>query len=114
VLVNNTGLRTDGAGRGRGPRLPIYDDAQASRPVCERAVTKYHRATHLIILCRRGNVETALHRLRTIMGKLKPTVNEEKTRTCKVPDGEFDFLGSTFGRMYSPTTGKARMALRPR
>src|SRR5258708_2091815 len=28
-------------------------------------------------------------------------VNEEKTRICKVPDGEFDFLGYSFGRMYS-------------
>ena len=28
-----------------------------------------------------------------IMGKLKLTVNEEKTRICKVPEGEFDFLG---------------------
>src|ERR1019366_8390196 len=37
------------------------------------------------------------------MGKLKLTVNEEKTRICTVPEGEFDFLGFTFGRMYSPT-----------
>jgi hypothetical protein len=43
------------------------------------------------------------------MGKLKLTVNEEKTRICKVPEGEFDFLGFTFGRMYSATTGQARM-----
>ena len=28
-------------------------------------------------------------------------MNEEKTRICKVPEGEFDFLGYTFGRIYS-------------
>jgi group II intron reverse transcriptase/maturase len=70
-------------------------------------------ADDLVILCRRGNAEAALHRLREIMGKLKLTVNEEKTRICKVPEGEFDFLGYTFGRTYSPTTGKARLGYRP-
>ena len=70
-------------------------------------------ADDLVILCRRGSAETALHYLREIMGKLKLTVNEEKTRICKVPEGEFDFLGYTFGRMYSPTTGKARLGHRP-
>ena len=77
---------------------------------CERAVVRFRRATHLVILCRRGNAEAALHHLRKIMGKLKLTVNEEKTRICKVPEGEFDFLGFTFGRMYSPRTGQARKA----
>ena len=62
-------------------------------------------ADDLVILCRRGNAEAALHHLREIMGKLKLTVNEEKTRICKVPEGEFDFLGFTFGRMYSPNDG---------
>ncbi len=66
-----------------------------------------------MILCRRGNAETALHHLREIMGKLKLMVNEEKTGICKVPEGEFDFLGFTFGRMYSQRTGQARSALRP-
>jgi RNA-directed DNA polymerase len=70
-------------------------------------------ADDLVILCRRGSAETALHHLREIMGKLKLMVNEEKTRICKVPEGEFDFLGYTFGRMYSPTTGKARLGHRP-
>ena len=50
-------------------------------------------ADDLLILCRRGSAENALHHLRAIMGKLKLTVNEEKTRICRVPDGEFDFLG---------------------
>jgi hypothetical protein len=27
-----------------------------------------------------------------MMGRLKLTVNEEKTRICRLPDGEFDFL----------------------
>ena len=50
-------------------------------------------ADDLVILCRRGNAEAALHHLREIMGKLKLTVNEDKTRICKIPEGEFDFLG---------------------
>jgi RNA-directed DNA polymerase len=39
-------------------------------------------ADDLVILCRRGRAEEALRRLREIMGKLKLTVNEEKTRIC--------------------------------
>ena len=70
-------------------------------------------ADDLVILCRKGRAEEALQRLREIMGRLKLTVNEEKTRICKVPEGEFDFLGFTFGRMYSRTTGKAHLGLRP-
>src|ERR1700737_3471416 len=70
-------------------------------------------ADDLVILCKRGNAEKALSQLRAIMGKLKLTVNEEKTQICSVPEGEFDFLGFTFGRMYSATTGQARMGMRP-
>lgn len=70
-------------------------------------------ADDLVILCKRGKAEEALQWMRQIMGKLKLTVNEEKTRICKVPEGEFDFLGFTFGRRYSSSTGKARLALWP-
>src|SRR6202035_5209114 len=70
-------------------------------------------ADDLVILCRRGSAETALHHPREIMGKLKLTVNEEKTRICKVPEGEFDLLGYTFGRMFSERTGQARLGYRP-
>ena len=63
-------------------------------------------ADDLVILCRRGKAEDALQRMREIMARLKLTVNEEKTRICKVPDGEFEFLGYTFGRMYKRTTGQ--------
>jgi group II intron reverse transcriptase/maturase len=70
-------------------------------------------ADDLVILCRKGKAEEALAGLRALMGKLKLQVNEEKTRICKVPEGEFDFLGYTFGRMYSKTTGKAYLGMRP-
>jgi len=70
-------------------------------------------ADDLVILCKRGKAEEALQWMRVIMGKLKLTVNEEKTRICKVPKGEFDFLGYTFGRRYSAQTGMARIALWP-
>ena len=70
-------------------------------------------ADDLMILCKRGKAEEALARMREIMSKLKLTVNEEKTQICIVPEGEFDFLGYTFGRMYSATTGQARMGMRP-
>src|SRR5271157_468586 len=70
-------------------------------------------ADDLVILCQRGKAEEALQRLREVMGKLKLTVNDEKTRICRVPEGEFDFLGYTFGRMYSARTGQARLGYRP-
>jgi hypothetical protein len=70
-------------------------------------------ADDLVILCRKGKAEEALQRLREIMGKLKLTVNEEKTRICKVPEGEFEFLGYTFGRVYSARTGQANIGHRP-
>ena len=37
----------------------------------------------------------------------KLTVNETKTRVCKLPEEQLDFLGYTFGRCYSPKTGRA-------
>src|ERR1700676_1867973 len=70
-------------------------------------------ADDLVILCRRGKAEEALQRMRAIMARLKLTVNEEKTRICKVPESEFDFLGYTFGRMYKRTTGQVYVGVRP-
>jgi RNA-directed DNA polymerase len=70
-------------------------------------------ADDLVILCRRGRAAEALRHLRKIMARLKLTVNEEKTRICRVPESEFDFLGYTFGRMYKKTTGRAYLGVRP-
>lgn len=70
-------------------------------------------ADDLVILCRKGKAAEALQRLHEVMGRLKLTVNEEKTRICAVPEGTFDFLGYTFGRMYSAKTGQAYLGYRP-
>jgi group II intron reverse transcriptase/maturase len=70
-------------------------------------------ADDLVILCRRGKADEASKWMRSIMARLKLTVNEDKTRLCRIPDEQFDFLGYTFGRLYSPRTGKARLGMRP-
>ena len=70
-------------------------------------------ADDLVILCRRGKADEASSWMRKIMKKLKLTVNEEKTRICRIPEESFDFLGYTFGRLYSQKTGKARLGMRP-
>jgi RNA-directed DNA polymerase len=70
-------------------------------------------ADDLVILCHRGRAAEALTRMRELMRKLKLTVNEEKTRICSLPDGHFDFLGYTFGRLYAPRIGSSYIGYRP-
>ena len=70
-------------------------------------------ADDLVICCRGGKAEEALTQLRRMMGELQLSVNEDKTRVCRVPDETFDFLGYSFGRLYSLRTGQPRMGHRP-
>jgi RNA-directed DNA polymerase len=51
--------------------------------------------------------------MRDMMSKLKLAVNETKTRVRKLPEEKFDFLGYTFGRCYSPKTGRAYIGTVP-
>lgn len=69
-------------------------------------------ADDFVILCRRKAVE-ARTKMQAIMTTLKLTVNEQKTRTCRVPEESFDFLGYTIGRCYSPRNGRAFIGTRP-
>jgi len=66
-----------------------------------------------LVICCRGRAEEALARMRDIMTKLKLTVNETKTRVCKLPEENFDFLGYTFGRSFSSKTGRAYIGTVP-
>jgi hypothetical protein len=65
------------------------------------------------VICCRGTADEAMAVMRTLMTKLKLTVNETKTRLCRVPEETFDFLGYTFGRFYSPRTDGAYLGVRP-
>lgn len=69
-------------------------------------------ADDLVICCRR-RADEALVAMRRVMQKLKLTVNEEKTRLCRVSREHFDFLGYTFGRCYSTKTGRAYLGTKP-
>jgi group II intron reverse transcriptase/maturase len=69
-------------------------------------------ADDFVILCR-SRADDALTAMRAMMQRLKLTVNETKTHVCRSPAESFDFLGYTFGRMYSPRTGGAYLGVRP-
>lgn len=69
-------------------------------------------ADDFVILCQSGG-EEAYHAMKVIMGRLKLTVNEEKTQVCRLPEERFEFLGYEIGRCYSPKTGRAFWGTRP-
>jgi RNA-directed DNA polymerase len=66
-----------------------------------------------LVICCRGGGEQALAAMRDLMRRLRLTVNENKTRVCRLPEEKFDFLGYTFGRCYSPQTGRAYLGTTP-
>jgi group II intron reverse transcriptase/maturase len=66
-----------------------------------------------LVICCRAQADEALGAMRTMMSRLKLTVNESKTRVCRLPEEKFDFLGYTFGRCYSPKTGRAYWGTTP-
>ena len=65
------------------------------------------------VICCRNTAAKAMISMQEMMKKLRLTVNAQKTRSCRVPDESFDFLGYTIGRCYSPKTGKAYIGTRP-
>ena len=65
------------------------------------------------VICCRGTADEAMTVMRSMMNRLKLTVNETKTCLCRVPDESFDFLGYRIGRCYSAKTGRAYIGTRP-
>ena len=65
------------------------------------------------VICCRGTGAQAMSLMRQMMGRLKLTVNEQKTGLRYLPEESVDFLGYTIGRCYSTKTGKAYFGTRP-
>jgi RNA-directed DNA polymerase len=65
------------------------------------------------VICCRGTAAQAMAAMREMMQRLRLTVNEDKTRRCRVWDESFEFLGYTIGRCYSPKTGKVYLGTKP-
>jgi RNA-directed DNA polymerase len=118
----STRNRDDGRGTPQGsPISPLLSNLYMRRFVLgwkklghERRLKAYivNYADDLVICCR-GRAEEALVAMRDMMTKLKLTVNETKTRVCKLPEEKFDFLGYSFGKCYSPKTGRAYLGTVP-
>ena len=118
----STRNRDEGRGTPQGsPISPLFSNLYMRRFVLgwkklghEKRWKAYivNYADDLVICCRVG-AEQALTEMRAMMSKLKLTVNETKTRLCRVPDDALDFLGYTIGRCYSPKTGRAFIGTRP-
>jgi group II intron reverse transcriptase/maturase len=71
-----------------------------------------HYADDFVICCR-GTATQAMAAMREMMRRLRLTVNEKKTRQCRVGDEAIDVLGYTIGRCDSPKTGKAYIGTTP-
>jgi RNA-directed DNA polymerase len=65
------------------------------------------------VICCRGTADQAMTVMRKMMSQLRLTVNEKKTRLCRVPMETFDFLGYTIGRCWSRKTGKPYIGTQP-
>ena len=66
-----------------------------------------------LVICCKGSAEQAMTEMRRLMEQLKLTVNETKTHIRELPQERFDFLGYTFGRYYTPRTGRAYLCPQP-
>jgi RNA-directed DNA polymerase len=118
----STRNRDDGRGTPQGaPISPLLSNLYMRRFVLgwkklghEKRLKAYiiNYADDLVICCR-ARADKALVLMRSMMSRLKLTVNDRKTRVCRLPEEKFDFLGYTFSRCYSPKTGRAYWGTTP-
>ncbi len=114
--------RDEGRGSPQGaPLSPLLANLYMRRFILGWKVLGHERRldAHIVnyaddfVICCRGTADEALSTMRAMMGKLRLTVNEAKTRQCRGPDEAFNFLGYTVGRRYAPKTGWPYLGVRP-
>lgn len=121
-VVRTTRNKDEGRGTPQGaPISPLLSNLYMRRFVlgwktlghAERFQARIVNYADDFVICCRGTAAQAQAAMRNMMERLKLTVNEAKTKLRRVPDETFDFLGYTFGRCYSPQTGRAYLGTRP-
>jgi RNA-directed DNA polymerase len=121
-VIRTTRNKDEGRGSPQGaPISPLLANLYMRRFVLGWKTLHYERKLSArivnyaddFVICCRGTGETAQAAMREMMSRLKLTVNETKTKLCRVPHETFDFLGYTFGRCYSPRTGRAFIGTTP-
>src|ERR1700730_3790861 len=65
------------------------------------------------VICCRATAAEAMRVMRSMMSKLRLTVNETKTRLCRVPEESVTFLSYTIGFCYSSRTGRSYIGTKP-
>src|SRR5438067_916385 len=118
----STRNRDDGRGTPQGaPLSPLLSNIYMRRFVLgwrklgheKRLQARIVNYADDFVICCRGKAAEARATMQGMMVRLRLTVNETKTRVCKLPEEKFDFLGYTFGRCYSPKTGRAYLGSTP-
>jgi RNA-directed DNA polymerase len=117
-----TRSRDDGRGVPQGaPISPLLSNVYMRRFVLGWTALGHEKRldAHLVnyaddfVICCRGTGREAAALMRGMMERLRLTVNQAKTRLCRLPEESFDFLGYTIGRCYWPQTGRAYLGTRP-
>ena len=65
------------------------------------------------VICCRGTAAEAMQAMRSMMSKLRLTVNEAKARLGRVPEEGVNFPGYTIGLCHSPRAGRTYIGTKP-
>lgn len=115
MVIRSTRNRDEGQGTPQGaPISPLLSNLYMRRFVLGWKQLGYaeqfcgmivNYADDFVICCPPGFGKHAMAAMRQLMLRLKLTVNEDKTRLCRLPEEGFDFLGYTVQRRYSHRNG---------